>query len=161
MHNIENSDVVKHVLFSLVNVTSEKSSKDYAWSIIKNLIKELRTNYDFLKHIKINDLKSLNNTIDDINVGSDLNKVDSRDIGRAIQNIIDVFKTRMGSRAGYFFIQEFRNIIGEDLNEIIKKMGVDLRLSELQNELSGMNTTEYKIKDDREQNIAFLERNEN
>lgn len=158
MQNINNSDVIKHVLFSLVNVASDKSSKDYAWSVIKNLIKDLKKNYDFLKYITINDLEYLNNDIEDIKTMQELNNFNPEEIGKAIQNIIDVFKTRMGNKAGFFFIQEFKNTIGEDYHTLIKKMGVDLRLSDLQNELSGLDTTEYKIKDDSSSNIAYIER---
>ena len=159
MHDIKNSDVVKQILFSLVNVASDKSSEDYAWSVIKNLLIELKTTHVFLKYIEIDDLDNLNKNIDDIHVNPEFNNINSEDVGKSIQNIIDVFRNRMGRKAGYFFIQEFKNTIGEDYNIIIKKMGVDLRLSDLQNELSGMDAKEYKIKDDRNSNIAFIERN--
>ena len=37
-------------------------------------------------------------------------------------------------------------------------MGVDLRLVELQNEMSGIKIDEYRIKDSGSSNIAFVER---
>jgi hypothetical protein len=37
-------------------------------------------------------------------------------------------------------------------------MGVDLRLVELQNELYGVDTDKYKIKDDINSNIAYVEK---
>lgn len=157
-NNVENSDVVKHILFTLVKVASDKTSKDYAWSVVKNLLKELEETYDFLKFIRIGDLENLKNTIDDITVLSDLNRITPEELGKAIQNIIDVFRMCLGKKAGYFFIQELKNNLGEKYHLIIKKMGVDLRLSDLQNELSGLDSREYKIKDDRDSNIAFIER---
>ena len=147
------------IIFSLVNVTADKTTEDYAWSIVKNLLKELEGTYEFLRFIKIDDLENLENTIDDITVLSDIEHIDPMDLGKAIQNIIDVFRMRMGSNAGYFFIQEFKNDLGDDYYLIIKKMGVDLRLTGLQNEMAGFDSGNYKIKDDRSSNIAFIERN--
>ena len=159
IYNVENSDVIKHILFSLVNIAGDKTSEDYAWSIVKNLLKELKETYDFLRFIRIDDLEYLENTIDDITVMSDMDHINPIELGKAIQNIIDVFRMRMGNKAGYFFIQEFKNDLGEKYHSIIKKMGVDLRLSDLQNELSGFDSREYKIKDDSDSNIAFIEKN--
>ena len=161
IHNVENSDVVKHILFSLVNVAGDKTSEDYAWLIVKNLLKELKGTYAFLRFIQIGDLEDLENTIDDITVMSDMNHISPMELGKAIQSIIDVFRARMGNKAGYFFIQEFKNDLGEDYYSIIKKMGVDLRLIDLQNELSGFDSREYKIKDESDANIAFIEKTNN
>ena len=161
IHNVENSDVVKHILFSLVNVAGDKTSEDYAWLIVKNLLKELKGTYAFLRFIQIGDLEYLGNTIDDITVMSDMDHISPMELGKAIQSIIDVFRTRMGNKAGYFFIQEFKNDLGDEYHSIIKKMGVDLRLIDLQNELSGFDSGEYKIKDDSDSNIAFIEKTNN
>lgn len=158
---VNNSDVIKHTLFSLVNVARTKTSEDYAWSIIKTLLKELKENYDFLKYIKIDNLEYLENTIDDITIMSDLDNVNPTHVGSAIQGIINIFKTRMGKKAGYFFIREFRDDLGEEYHSIIKEMGVDLRLIDLQNELYGINNSgNFKIKDDSNINIAFIEKKE-
>ena len=157
---VDKTDVIKKVLFSLVNVSTPKSSKDYAWSIIKTLLTELREKYDFLKYIEIDELDYLKNTIDDIKIKQGMNRVAPRQIGKAIQDIIDIFKTRMGTKAGYHFISEFKENLGEEYHTLIKKMGVDLRLIDLQNELVGMmKNTDYKIKEDSTgSNIAFLEK---
>ena len=157
-NKIENTEIIKHTLFSLIFVARSKTSKDYAWSIIKKLLIELKTNYDFLKYIKIDEIVKLEDTIDDITVLSDFNNVEPKKIGGAIQNIIDIFKTRMGKKAGYFFLAEFKKVLGEEYHLIIKKMGVDLRLIELQKEIPGYETGKYKIKDEINSNIAYLEK---
>ena len=114
-----------------------------------------------MKHIQIKKLEHLENTIDDITIASDINAIDVKNVGRAIQEIIDTFKTRMGKRAGYFFLREFRNELGDEYHAIIKEMGVDLRLIDLQNELYSINKgRDFKIKDDSSINIAYIEKNE-
>ena len=157
--NVDNSDIIRHTLFSLINVAQSKTSYDYAWTIIKKLLEELETEFDFLKYVQIDDIEKLENTIDDIIVANKFNNVDPVDIGRAIQNIVDIFKTRMGTKAGLFFLREFKDDLGDQYHAIIKKMGVDLRLIDLQKEVYGM-SGEYKIKDDSSSNIGFITKNE-
>jgi hypothetical protein len=157
---IEKSDVIKRTLFSLVYVASTKTSDDYAWSTLKKLLSELKGNYDFLNYIQIGELKNLENNIDDINVVSKMDLIETNKLGRAIQDLIDLYKKYLGKKAGYFFINEFKAHLGEKYHTIIKKMGVDLRLIELQRELSGIESRSYQIKDDHTSNIAYIEKKE-
>ena len=143
---IQNSDVIKRTLFSLIFVARSKTSKDYAWSIIKKLLVELKENYSFLKYIKIDDIEKLENNICDIKVFSDFNNVEPKRIGSAIQNIIDIFKKRMGKKAGYFFLAEFKEVLGEEYHTIIKKMGVDLRLINYKKKYQDMKLKNIKLR---------------
>ncbi len=158
MLKVKNSDVFKHVLSSLVNVTSSKTSEEHALLMVKTLLKNLELEYDFLRYIKIDDVEGIDNNLDAIVVVSDINYVESIRIGKAIQSLVDVLKKHLGKKAGYHFIREFRDDLGEDYNLIIKNMGVDLRLVELQDEMYGWETKRYKIKDDDSANIAFVEK---
>jgi len=158
LHKIENSVVMKHTLASLVHVASTKTSEEYARSSVKNLLKELEENYGFLRHIEIKDVKYLENTYDAITVMSNIDHIEPLKVGRAIQNLVDVLKRHLGKRAGYFFMKEFQDDLGEDYRSIIKSMGVDLRLADLQDELGGWDSKQYTIKDDADVNIAFIEK---
>lgn len=55
-------------------------------------------------------------------------------------------------------MKEFQDDLGEDYRSIIKSMGVDLRLADLQDELGGWDSEQYTIKDDADVNIAFIEK---
>lgn len=158
VNNVQNSDVIKRTLFSLISVARSKTSKDYAWSMAKNLLIELKENFYFLDYICIDKTKNLHDTIEDISVISDFDNIDSKHIGEAIQSIVDLYKTRMGNKAGYFFLTEFKKTLGEEYYSIIKKMGVDLRLIDLQKEIAGIDTEDYKIRDKIDSNIAYLEK---
>jgi len=155
---VKNSDILTKTLISLINVASSKTTNDYAWSIIKNLISELRSNHIFLKYVHINDIKRLNYNKSDITIMSNFNDIDSKKIGIVIQNIIDTFKTKMGTKAGYFFLTEFKHDVGEEFYNILEEMGVDLRLIDLQNKIYGWDNN-YKIKEKSGSNIAYLEKN--
>jgi hypothetical protein len=155
---VPNSDVMKHTLFSLISVARSKTSKDYAYTMAKNILIELKENFRFLDYIHINNTKNLVDAIDDISVISDFDNIDSKHIGEAIQSIVDLYKTRLGNKAGYFFLTEFKKILGDEYYSIIKKMGVDLRLIDLQKEINGIDTEDYKIRDKIDSNIAYLEK---
>ena len=158
IYDVKNSDVFKHMLFSLIHVAKTKTSKNYAWTIAKNSLIDLQTSYIFLEHISICDTINLHDTIDDINVRPEFDSIDPKQIGQAIQSIVDLYRTRMGKQAGYSFLSEFREILGEEYHSIIKKMGVDLRLIDLKKDIAGMYTESYQIKEKRDSNIAFLEK---
>lgn len=159
-NKVKNSEVIKRTLYSLFFVARSKTSKDYAWSMIKRLLTELKTDYIFLKYIQIGEIEKLTENIDDITIMSDFNNVEPQKIGSAIQNLVDIFRTRMGAKAGYFFLTEFKEALGEKYNLIIKNMGVDLRLLDLRNEIYGWAPGEYKIKDKHDSNIGYLEKEE-
>jgi hypothetical protein len=158
VNSVPNSDVIKHTLFSLISVARSKTSKDYAYTMAKNLLTELKENFSFLGYIHINNIDTSCDSIDDISVISDFDNIDSKHIGEAIQSIVDLYKTRLGNKAGYFFLTEFKRVLGEEYYSIIKKMGVDLRLIDLQKEIAGIDTVDYKIRDKIDSNIAYLEK---
>ena len=155
---IENSDIMKHTLTSLLNIASSKTSVDYARSSVKNLLRDLTGNYDFLKYVDIKTLKQIENNIDAINVKSDIDCVQPKEVGKAIQELIDVLKNHLGEKAGYFFIKEFRDDLGDEYHTYIRDLGVNLRIAELQEELGKIDVEQYKIKENREINIAFIEK---
>jgi len=160
MNETDNSDIMKHTLYSLVTVAITKTSDDYAWSTIKKLLNELKNDYDFLKYVQIGELENLDNNIDDINIISHMNTIEKKELGKSIQDLVDLYKKYLGNKAGYFFISEFKENLGERYHSIIKSIGVDLRLIDLQNEIYSIDSKKYKIKDDGSSNIAFVEKDE-
>ena len=160
IYHVTNSDIIKHTLFSLVTIAKSKTTDQYAWSVIKNLLNELKKNHEFLKYIHIGEIEKLKNKIDDILITPEFNNIKPEKIGEAIQDIVDYFKTNMGKKAGYFFLTEFKDDLGEEYNIIIKKIGVDLRLIDLKKEVYGFESKKYRIKDDFNSNIAYLQKKE-
>ncbi len=156
--NMTNLEIIQHTLISLIIVASSKTSNDYAWAIIKKLLRELRINYSFLRFIKIGDISSLNYSIEDISVSSDFEKVNPKELGIAIQALIDLFKNYLDTKAGYFFIEAFKNVLGEKYYDTLKKMDVDLRLIELKKELYDLEINDYKLRESKDSNIAFVEK---
>ena len=137
MPHIENSEVVKHVLNTLINMSGRKTNTEYAVSTMNNLIKNLKMKYSFLKNVDIKDTRFLELS-EPVTVMSDIDKINSADIGKALYDIIKTMNVALGKNAGYFFIKEFRNNVGDNYYSVMQEMGIDLGLLQLEFEVSEM-----------------------
>jgi len=104
---------------------------------MSNLIKKFQNKYDFLKHIEVKDTR-FSEVHDTITVMSDIDSVNSEDIGKALYDIIKNMNMSLGKNAGHFFIKELRTRIGGDYTAIIDNMGIDLGLMQLEFEVEQM-----------------------
>lgn len=134
MPDLEKSDVIKNLLSTIINISGRKTNKGHAISTMDSLIKKLKTRFDFLKHIEIKDTR-YSESEDPVSVMSDINAVDSSEVGKAINEIITTMDRSLGKNAGHFFIKEIQNTLGDDYNSSIKNMGVDLGLLQLEREV--------------------------
>jgi hypothetical protein len=132
----EKSDVMKNILKTLISISSRKTDLPYAIMTMEDLIKRLETRYNFLKHIQINDDLYNENTTDFISVMSDINTVSPTEMGNALHAIIDSLTRSLGDRAGHFFIKEIRNTLNDEYLSVIKTMGVDLGMMQLESEVT-------------------------
>lgn len=121
LKTINNSQVIKKILLSLISVSQDKTTKNYAWSIVKSLLIDLEKKFDFLKYVKICELDDLDTDLESITVSLDIDQINPMEIGKAIQSLIDIFKIRMGNKAGYYFIEDFKSDLGSEYHLIIKK----------------------------------------
>jgi len=137
MPQVENSEVVKHVLQTLVDISSRKTTQIQAVLTLSDLIKKLEGKYTFLRHIEVKDIR-YSELEDPISVMSDIDGVESNDIGNALHDIIKMMNTNLGKEAGHFFIRELRNRLGDDYNSTMEEMGLDLGLMQLEVEVDEM-----------------------
>ena len=135
MPNIEKSDVMRHVIQTLIDMSSRKTTKSHALLTMSDLIDKLKTKYDFLKHVEIKDTRFLEMD-EPVTVMSDIDNVNPDEIAKALYDIIKTTNNALGKNAGYFFIKELRNNLGEDYNSTIEEMGLDLGLMQLEFEVS-------------------------
>ena len=137
MPEIENSEVVEHILKTLIDISSRKTTESHAILIMDSLMKKLEKRYDFLKHVEIKDTRFLE-FYDPISVMTDIDVVESNEIGKALYDIIMTMNNELGKDAGHFFIKELGNNIGEMYHSMIEDMGIDLGLMQLEYEVSEM-----------------------
>jgi len=132
----EKSDVMKSVLKTLISISSRKTDLPYAVMTMDNLIKGLETKYNFLKHVQINDDVYKEETTEVISVMSDINTVPPTELGKALHAIIDSVNRSLGENAGHFFIKEIRNTLSDEYLTVIKNMGIDLGIMQLESEIT-------------------------
>lgn len=136
MATLEKSDLMKNVLKTLINISSRKTDLPYTILTIENLIKRLETKFVFLRHIQINDDVYSETTSEVISVMSDINTVPSTELGAALHTIIDSMNRSLGENAGHFFIKEIRNTLSDDHLKLMREMGVDLGIMQLESEIT-------------------------
>ncbi len=136
MPSPEKSDIIKSVLKTLISISSRKTDFPYAVMTMDDLIKRLEARYIFLKHVQINDDVYKEETTDVISVMSDINNVSPAELGQAIHAIIESVSRSLGENAGHFFIKEIRNTLSDDYLSVMRDMGVDLGLMQLESEIT-------------------------
>jgi hypothetical protein len=135
MPSPEKSEIIKSLLKTLISISSRKTDLPYTIMTIEDLMKQLETHYRFLKHIHINNNFYKEESGDVITVMSDINNVPPTQLGKAIHSIIYSMNRSLGENAGHFFIKEIRNKLSDDYLNVIKEMGVDLGLMQLESEI--------------------------
>jgi hypothetical protein len=134
---IKNSEVMRKVLTTLINISGRKTTEGHAVFVMDSLIKKLEGNHDILKHVKVADTRFLEDSVF-ITVMSDLDSVSSTEVGKAIYAIIVSMDEMLGRDAGHFFMKEISRNIGDEYYSTISEMGVDLSLMQLEHEVKEM-----------------------
>ena len=137
MSDLENSEIVKHVLEKLLNISRRKTTSEIAVLALNKSIKTLEKKYDFLKHIDVIDTQ-LMELEEPITVMSDIDNENGEKIGKALYDIIKSVNVNLGKEAGLFFIKELKNSINHDYNTTMIDMGIDLGLMQLEFEINEM-----------------------
>jgi hypothetical protein len=67
---------------------------------------------------------------------SDINAVPPNQLGAALHSIINSMNRSLGENAGHFFIKEIRNTLSDECLTVMRDMGVDLGLMQLESEIN-------------------------
>jgi hypothetical protein len=132
----EKSDVIKNILKTLLSISSRKTDLPYSIITMEGLIKRLESQYQFLKNVQINDDVYNEDSGNIISVMSEINTVPSPELGKAIHSIINSMNRSLGDNAGHFFIKEVRNKLSDEYLTVMRDMGVDLGLMQLESEIT-------------------------
>ena len=83
MYYVNKFEVVKYVLDCIIRVVGKRKSDLFAITTLAEIIKQLESRYDFLKHIKV-DTKVFSETWIAIQVDQKIDSVDGEILGKAI-----------------------------------------------------------------------------
>lgn len=137
MSNLDKSDLIENVLKNLITISGRKTSKGHAIYTVDSVMEKLKTKYEFLRHIKINDNRFVEDE-EPVAVLKEINSIDENIMGKALNEIISNTHFFLGNNAGHFFIKELQRNIGGDYISVMKEMGVDLSLMQLEREIKDL-----------------------
>lgn len=130
MSELKNSDIMRGVIEAVVAVVGRRTLGSYTIKIVKTVTTKLQKEYDFLKNITIHDaFYSENNDI--VTVSSEINSIEPKTIGNAIDAFLREVYLQLDDEAGLYFINEFKECIGEEFVMQIRSLGVNLERIQL------------------------------
>ncbi|MCK4902928.1 MAG: hypothetical protein KAS76_06160, partial [Thermoplasmatales archaeon] len=130
MPQFENIAILGRILRTTIDVISRRTSDAYANVIIGNAIKDLAKKYNFLDYVKIQGIQ-YTEVFDVIDIGTEINNVDLKEIGKAANEFLENIIGSMGKNAGYYFLKEIKEDMSSEYGAIIKEIGVDLDFLQL------------------------------
>ena len=144
MPQLESEKLIKRLIRTVTDVISGRTSESYAAMIMNNVFRKLYEKYDFLRYIEIKN-PQISETFDVINIKSDLDYIKLEDIGKVTEDIINEITGALGRNGGYFFIKEIKEELPSDHEQVLKKLGVDLDIMQLEYITQRTDKSEYRI----------------
>jgi len=131
MSELKNSDIMRGVIEAVVAVVGRRTLGSYTIKIVKTVTTKLQKEYDFLKNITIHDaFYSEDNDV--VTVSSEINSIEPKTIGNAIDAFLREVYLQLDDEAGLYFINEFKECIGEEFVMQIRSLGVNLERIQLE-----------------------------
>ena len=143
MFEVDNSDIMKNVLTTILSISTRKSSQGTALSTIDSLLKQLGRQYVFLKYVRITDTRFSEGN-EAIRIMPDINTVEATYLGRAIHDIVSTMSQSLGMDAGFYFIRELQKRLGDEYSSLLWDMGVDLGMMQLESEVVSRMKNKYE-----------------
>jgi hypothetical protein len=140
---IENNQVLKDVLNTIITISGRKTTQSHAVYLIEKTINNLKKQYDFLNTISIQDTTYLEDG-EPVSIMGEVNKIRFKEIGPAVKDIITHFDQSLGEDAGHFFLKELSHKLNDESVGALKDMGVDLDLMHLEQQITKMEKNIFK-----------------
>ena len=129
-YKIENSEVVKYIFKLLYQILEDDFGKKYSYVTLNEMVNRLSTQYDILKFVKINDVRSIQN-VDIISVDKKINTIDSKEVGSSIQKIVQEISQNVSKEKSFSLIEKLNESISADYCIKLKEMGVNFEIIKL------------------------------
>ena len=144
MPQYDNKELMGLILKSSIGVIGRRTSEAYANVIVSNAIKNLESQYSFLKYIHIKGTK-YSEIYEIVSIDQEIEEIDRETIGITTRKYIENIILSMGKNAGYYFIKEIKEDLPFPFVETIKKIGVDLDYIQLKFITEIKEFSKYKI----------------
>ena len=125
MPQLENSELIGRLIRAITFVLGRRTSDTYANVVIGDAIKELSVKYNFLNKVEIKRTK-YRELSENLIIDSDIENIESKEVGKATKEFIEIIIKMMGKNAGYYFIKEIKEDLPYEYEQSIKKYDIDL-----------------------------------
>jgi len=135
--SLSNFDVLKNIFTLLYELLDNKLGRNFAYETLTELVGRLSTQYDPLRYVKINDVRSIQN-LDIVFVDKEVNSINSEEVGSTIQKIIQETINESSDKLhdnNFSIIEHIKDNISADYSLKLKQMGVDLEVVKLKQTL--------------------------
>lgn len=129
MSDIDNSTLIKLSLSALCKVAVRRTSGSFAIKVINSIIISFRKKYGFLNHINLTGNNDTTSN-DFIKIKSNVNSYSTKFICKGIEAIIRVIYLDLGTKAGIYFVKEFKENAGSQVITILEENGIEIDLLE-------------------------------
>jgi len=125
MSQRKNSEIIEHVLQTLIDKIGRRTSVSFAVVLLDTVIRDLKSKYYFLKYVKIkNTLYS--EGINAVTVMAEIDSVESSEFFSAVKHLINTIVKGLDRNADFFFIREFRDSLDNIVDLYLEDKGVNL-----------------------------------
>jgi hypothetical protein len=125
MPEMNNSEIIEHIIRSTIDVMSRRTSEGYAIVVVKSALEKLGGKFDFLKCVEIRTTQYAENE-ELVSIHPDINQVRLQELGIALHKLLETFTIALGDAADFYFIRELKQEIGFTYEPILREIGVDL-----------------------------------
>lgn len=125
----ENQQLMEKTIDTLIKILGQKTSENYAYISVINIINSIKDDYNVLKFIEVDDSK-INLGLNSLNIKSEINLVDPYKVATALREIIKITGSYLGDHKKAF-IEEFKKQLGEEYISELSRIGVNLHFLEL------------------------------
>ena len=127
---IENYDILSYSFKALFNILEKEFDKDIAILTLTDLIVRLKSQYDVLNKIEINDIRSMQG-VDLVSVNKEVNSIDSSKVGEAIQKCFQDINKYFNEKSKVSLVNELKEFLNADYLFKLEEMGVSLDILQL------------------------------
>ena len=131
---ITNSDLLLYSIRLIFNTLEREFGREKSYLIIFENVGRLKTEYEALKFVNINDIRSIQG-VDIVTVDSSINEMEPSTVGGAIQRIIQDMNNTYAIKNGQSLVEKMKIQIKPEYKFKLTEIGVNLDVIVLSNEL--------------------------
>lgn len=129
MIEYDNLTLMKRVMSTLHLVSGRRTSPGFSITVINTILKNIQREFEFLRYIETKDTP-YTETGQTATISYKINRVDPYKIGTAVEKLIRIICMDLKEDAGLYFINEFKENLGDEYTLDLISRGVNFDLLE-------------------------------